>query len=275
MRAFLTRRQILRKFIHTQIYLAQSFDKILPGDYRIDGSHEFQTSFVPKYLKNHFKVYDIGGGKNPIITLTLKQQLAITFVGLDIDQQELDQAPTGVYDESICADITQHKGKGDADLVICHALLEHVNDVDAAFAGIASILKPGGIAVIFVPSRNALYARLNLLLPETIKKYLLYVIFPQTRSHQGFVSYYDRCTPKDFVYIAKHHGLEMIAKELYFVSSYFAFFFPLYILWRIWVLFFHILAGDQAAETFSMAFRKKFSGQFPKRSLYTGKCRKR
>ena len=33
----------------------------------------------------------------------------------------------------ICADITRFKGGGDADLIICQAVLEHVKDVEGAF----------------------------------------------------------------------------------------------------------------------------------------------
>jgi 2-polyprenyl-6-hydroxyphenyl methylase/3-demethylubiquinone-9 3-methyltransferase len=230
---------------------------MLPSHYRIDGSEDFQISFAPEYLQKSSKVYDIGGGKNPFLTSALKEQLAVTLVGLDIDQHELHKAPTGAYDEVICADITRYEGNYDADLVICKALLEHVEDIDAAFAGIASILKPGGVAVIFVPSKNAIYARLNIILPETFKRHLLYTIFPQTRKSQGFISYYDKCTPKDFECLAKRQGLEVESKRCYFLSSYFSFFFPLYLLWRIWILIFRFFAGEQAAETFSMAFKKQ------------------
>jgi len=77
-------------------------------------------------------------------------------------------------------------GQGDADLIICQALLEHVKNVDQAFAAIASILKPGGLALIFVPSRNALYARLNLLLPQDLKRKSFMRFIPKPVSHKDF-----------------------------------------------------------------------------------------
>jgi SAM-dependent methyltransferase len=183
--------------------------------------------------------------------------LGITVVGLDIDENELRQAPADSYNEVICADISQYRGNSSADLVICQAVLEHVKDIDKAFVGIASLLKPDGTVIIFVPSRNAIYARLNLILPEEIKKYLLHKIFPHTKEGYGFPSYYDRCTPKDFEIIAQQHDFEIIEKRLYFVSAYFSFFFPCYFLWRMWILVFHFFAEDQAAETFSIALRKR------------------
>jgi len=40
-------------------------------------------------------------------------------------------------------------------------LLKHVSDVQAALVNIATILKPGGRVLIFIPSRNAIFDRLN------------------------------------------------------------------------------------------------------------------
>ena len=42
----------------------------------------------------------------------------------------------------------------------------------------------------------------------------------------------------------------------YFRSSYFTFFFPLHVAWRVWLLVFRFFAREQAAETFSLALRK-------------------
>ena len=201
-------------------------------------------------------MYDIGGGKNPYINQETKHKLKLKIIGLDIDQDELNRAPVDAYDKTICADVTEFRGKSDADLIICQALLEHVKNVDHAFAAIASILKPGGLALIFVPSRNALYARINLLLPQSLKKKILHTIYPKTRESQGFPSYYDQCTPHDFRRLAKKHNLSVEKESFHYISSYFSFFFPLYLLWRLWILGFHAVAGEQAAETFCMALKK-------------------
>jgi hypothetical protein len=42
----------------------------------------------------------------------------------------------------------------------------------------------------------------------------------------------------------------------YYRSSYFSFFFPAYLAWRAWLLLFHTLAGEQAAETFTVVLQK-------------------
>lgn len=249
-------KNLLRKLINWNIRLSQAFDQILPEKYRIDGNRFFIEKFAPSYISHGLKIYDIGGGKQPYITVDNKKALALNITGLDIDQRELNQAPQQAYDQKICADITQFRGQSDADLVICQALLEHVKHVDQAFAAIASILKPDGLALIFVPSRNALYARLNLLLPQGLKKAILHTIYPKTRQAQGFPSYYDQCTPRDFRRLAQKNNLHVEKESFHYISSYFSFFFPCYLFWRFWILSFHAVAGEQAAETFCMALRK-------------------
>ncbi len=107
-----------------------------------------------------------------------------------------------------------------------------------------------------MPSRNAVYARLNIVLPQSVKQRILYWLFPEMRKCQGFPAYYNNCTPAELKKLAIANGLVIIEERYYFTSSYFSFFFPLYIAWRLWVLFFHALAGEQAAETFCLALQK-------------------
>ena len=54
----------------------------------------------------------------------MKKELSLRVIGLDINENELRQAPKDSYDREIAADITECKGQGDADLVICKALIE-------------------------------------------------------------------------------------------------------------------------------------------------------
>lgn len=247
---------ILRSLIKSQVWLSRKFDTLLPEIYRVDGNRDFRESFVPKYLGRDLTIYDIGGGKNPYLGVDEKRRFAARVIGLDISQDELHRAPSGAYDRVICADISHFEGEHDADIVICQALLEHVKDVERAFRSIASVLKPGGVALLFVPSRNAVFARLNIVLPQRIKKKLLHAIFPKTRRGQGFPSYYDKCTPAHFKRMASDNGLSVVDARYYYKSSYFSFFFPVYFLWRLWVILYRALRSEQAAETFSMALEK-------------------
>ena len=136
------------------------------------------------------------------------------MIGFDIDAKELERAPAGAYDATICADLTRYRGRNDGDLVICRAALERVRDTERALAGLATIVKPGGRVAIFVPWRNAVFARLNLLLPESIKRFLLFNIFPYEQvGRQGHRAYYDRCVPRQFGELARRHGFQIERQE--------------------------------------------------------------
>jgi SAM-dependent methyltransferase len=245
-----------RRLIDLQTRLTGRFDRLLPEDFRIDGNREFLDAVVPEYLKAGAVVYDVGGGKNPVVGCERKAALGLRVVGLDIDGEELSRATEGLYDRTVAADITIYKGEADADLVICQALLEHVRDTGGALRAIASILKPGGRALIFVPSRNAVYARLNLLLPEDLKRKILFAIFPEMRRDHGFRAFYNRCTPAAFSRMARACGMAVEQERVYFHSDYFRFFFPLHAVWRVWTMLFRRIAGSQAAETFTLVLRK-------------------
>lgn len=249
---------LVRAFIDANVAMSKWFDRqFLPSSFVKDGNRDFIDNLAPAYLRQGIKIYDVGGGKQPFVRVETKEKLGIYVVGVDICQEELDRAPTGAYDETLCADIASVQGKGDGDLVICQAVLEHVRDTEGAMKSISSLLKPGGKALIFVPSRNAVFARLNILLPESIKRKLLYTVYPGSRAAQGFPSFYRRCTPNDFVSMANSNGMVETDSVYYYMSSYFSFFFPVYFLWRIWIVAFKALAGRQAAETFSMVLMKQ------------------
>lgn len=247
---------MLRQLLDTQIRWSRSLEGRLPEELTTDGYADFASRIVPAHLARGQTVYDVGGGKRPYVSAEQKAALALRIVGIDIAQEELDRAPPGVYDRTICGDIAKLRGDADADLLICLAVLEHVRDVSGAFVAIASCLKPGGRALIFVPSRNAPFARLNVMVPEPIKKRILYAVFPQSRGHQGFPSYYDRCTPRAFAKLAASVGLTVEEEKLYFVSTYLYAFFPAYLLWRASKQLIALFDRRAAAETFAMVLRR-------------------
>jgi 2-polyprenyl-6-hydroxyphenyl methylase/3-demethylubiquinone-9 3-methyltransferase len=128
-------------------------------------------------------------------------------------------------------------------------------------SAIASILKPGGVALLFIPSRHAAYAVLNRLLPEAKKRWLLYTIYPRSQRVQGFPAYYDRCTPAEIIDLAGQCGLLLEFAGFSYYSDYFSFCFPLHALWRIWQLLHRSIGGSQASETFSLVLRKTKAGE--------------
>ena len=244
------------KFIDFNKYLSRRFDALLPDVFRVDGHRHFKEKFAPPHIPEGALVYEVGGGKNPLLSMDEKVLWGLRVFGLDINDGELSKAPTGAYDATIRADITRYRGREDADVVICQALLEHVTDTNSAFAGLASILKKDGVALLFTPSKNALYARVNQFIPERLKNKLLRLLYPELAGKSGFPCRYHRCTLPEFEEMARRQGLDVLQKRAYYYSEYFSFFTPLHVFCRVWLCVFYLLSRDRAAETFSLALRK-------------------
>jgi 2-polyprenyl-6-hydroxyphenyl methylase/3-demethylubiquinone-9 3-methyltransferase len=225
----------------------------------IDGNEHFVKRVVPQYLRQGAVVYDIGGGKKPLISPEAKQALGVTVVGVDVDAAELARAPAGAYDRTIPADIQTYRGDAVADLVICQAVLEHVRSQKMALKGVFSLLKPGSLALVFLPCRNSIYARLNLILPEKLKQKVLFYVSVGSMDEHGFPAYYDSCTPRLFRSLVHECNGTIVEEQHYYRSTYFYFSFPTYALWRLWVALFHLMAREQACETFSVVFRKNLT----------------
>jgi len=134
--------------------------------------------------------------------------------------------------------------------------MEHVKSAEEAFKGLHSILKNGGKAVIFLPSKYAAFARLNLLLPEDLKNKLLGYFFGVNAHNQGFPAYYDKASLKDYRKLAPKYGFKIIQFKPYYHSVYFIHFLPIHIIWRIWIMLFKFFSPNTAAETFTIVLEK-------------------
>jgi 2-polyprenyl-6-hydroxyphenyl methylase/3-demethylubiquinone-9 3-methyltransferase len=250
------RTRIARSLIDSQIALSRAFDRLLPLSFRIDGSKDFKQRIVPSYLRPGLIVYDIGGGARPCVDPETKRRLGLKITGLDIDEEQFAKAPREAYDRAIVTDIATYQEQNAADLVVCKSTLEHVRDTGAAVATMARLLNPGGTLLVFVPSRNALYARLNVLLPQHVKMGLLRTFMPHRADHLGFPAVYDHCTPRDFCRFAVSQGLQIKELRAYYISSYFSVVFPVYVLWRIWIIVYRAAAREHAAESFILIAQK-------------------
>lgn len=148
--------------------------------------------------------------------------MGVKVVGLDIDGAELQTAPASAYDRTIVADLCTFEGFAEADIVICQTTLEHVPNVKGAMRAIATSLRTGGRAYIFAPCSNTAFAKLNMLLPQSFKRRLLFSLFPhKADGHSGFPAYYDHCTPRQIETLAAANGFRVEDKRLFWTSSYF------------------------------------------------------
>jgi SAM-dependent methyltransferase len=248
---------LLDKLLRANFAASQRLEKMLPSQLTLDGNRDFQNSFAWRYIRPGIVIYDIGGGKQPFLSAQAKSDLKARVIGLDVSAAELALAPSGSYDATIVADIQDFRGTEKADLAICQAVLEHIPRVDAALAAISTLLKPGGYAVVFVPCENAAFAILNRILPENLKRRILFSAFPEARESQGFRSYYDHCTPSALTRLAAAHGLTAVELKTYYSSGYFRAFFPAQLIWRVWTMAVAATASQKFCETFSLALRKR------------------
>jgi 2-polyprenyl-3-methyl-5-hydroxy-6-metoxy-1,4-benzoquinol methylase len=243
-----------RRLIGQQRRWSRWLDRLLPAAMAVDGNDEFRDVLLPSLIRPGLRIYDVGGGAHPYISAAQRAALGLVVVGLDISAEELASAPEGSYDATVCADLTSWRGVAEADLVICQATLEHVADVPAAMSALAGIVRPGGVVAMFVPCRNAAYARLNLLLPEAMKRWLLDRL-AESAAHGGFPARYHRCTPDQIAALARAAGFEVTDLRLYWRSGYFEFFAPLHALWRLWTLFAYGAGLRRACESFAIVAR--------------------
>lgn len=246
----------LQSFIDWNVKISKWLNGWLPSKFDRRGTVVFVRDIVPRYLQNGQTIYDVGGGKHPFLKNAYKAELGARVVGIDISRCELEAAEPGAYDAIIVSPIECVRGDGDGDLVICKTVLEHVQSTDEAFQAMYSLLKPGGCAVIVVPCRNALFARLNLWMPESLKRGILFSLFPERRAASGFPANYDQCTPKMFDQLAKSTGFQVVESDYFYWNSYVGFFVPIYCLWRSWSLMCYAFTGRQACESFLYVLQK-------------------
>lgn len=251
------RPSLARRMIEWNNRASLALDRWLtPASMRVHGWRDFTRRVVPDHLRPGMRVYDAGGGSYPSIEAPYRAGMNLHIIGTDFDRQELAAAPPGGFSETIRADLEKDRGQGDGDLVICRSVLEHVHDPEAAWHGLASFVRPGGHVLVFVPCRNALFARLNLMLPEALKRRILFAIKPEAEAHQGFPAFYRDCAPRQFRRMAEVAGLEVVESRAYHYSDYFNFFVPLFVGWRVWTLLARAVAGEQAAEHCAIVARR-------------------
>lgn len=249
---------ILRRLVTANIVLSKWFDEVFPFPPRrrvLGEPPQLQVLF-----KQAQRVADVGGGKKPWVATANLDVGERRYVGLDIDSDELAAAPSGCYTEVHAIDMTcpPPHFHGAFDLVICRSTLEHVPDVRAALAGIAKILATDGRAYVKVPCRRAVFAQLNLVLAHELKRWIMHRVFPH-KSGDGFRVFYDSCTPNEIYKAAHALRLNLLGETRHYRSTYFTFFFPLYLLWKM-VAILQYIFDKNYCENFEFVLKKVDAG---------------
>ncbi len=96
---------MFQKFVQWNQSACQKFDNLfVPKSWRVDGLLDFTQNVVPGLIKKDSRVCDVGAGKRPFIGTVIPKQSQYV-IGIDIDEDELAQAPANIYNKTMVADI--------------------------------------------------------------------------------------------------------------------------------------------------------------------------
>jgi len=106
-------------------------------------------------------VLDVGGGTGGFAVPLAALRHRVTVIDPSPDalaslQRRADEVGVTVTaTQGDAAGLLDVVGPGSADLVLCHGVLEHVEDVALAVAALAAVLRPGGTLSVLAANRNA------------------------------------------------------------------------------------------------------------------------
>ncbi len=176
-------------------------------------------------------VLDVGAGKSTVFLPNVANRDNLWLVGVDVSMEEMEL--NADLDEKHVADVSQHipLTADSVDIVVSHAVLEHLPSIDVFWKEVFRVLRPGGSSVHLFPSKYAPFSIANRLLPNWLVLRILDRLHPDFIGKHGFVAHYDECTAADMARVIEKNGL--IVEEVrisYYQAPYYAFLFPLYVL---------------------------------------------
>lgn len=141
---------------------------------------------------------EIGGGRDPLMTPARVGHLGLRYTVNDISTEELRHAPDsfGKARFDICGSMTEAGIASESyDLAFSRMVFEHVRDGRAAWRNLCHILRPGGVALAFVPTLYALPYVANLIVPEWISARIVKALYPHRTDHADpkFPAHYSWC----------------------------------------------------------------------------------
>ncbi len=224
---------IVRKFIDCNKKISNDFLRRHPLSHN-ENVNELYKEAVKKYIKDDSIIYDIGGGKHcHYINEIDKKNVYVCAV--DISKEELEV--NALVNEKIVSDVCKKipLPYGQVDMITSSSVLEHLLDPQAFFLNASESLKAGGMFIHTCPSRYAIFAVINRILPQKLSRKVLFFFLPEAKRTSGFPAYYINLYYKKIKKMLKKAGLEL----LYFIPqyrqcSYFSFFYPLFLLTYFW-----------------------------------------
>lgn len=164
----------------------------LPGRYLSWWHADYHARLEPS-LRPGVTILDVGAGRNPSIPPDMRPPNS-RYIGLDLSRSELDLAPTGWYDDSVAADVTEHVPalENSCDLAVSYFVLEHVADLSRTFDNIHSYLVPGGRLVTIFSGAFSFFGLANRILPQGVSSLALRKLLKRP-TESVFPAHYNRC----------------------------------------------------------------------------------
>jgi SAM-dependent methyltransferase len=175
-------------------------------------------------------VLDVGAGRQWHFAPALKGR-SMTLIGFDIDHAEMDE--NALLDEKLSGDACESLGVPDqsVDLIMGRAVVEHLHDTASFLTSANRALREDGRLIVTFANRYAPFAILNRLLPKRASSWLLRHLVPGSSGVLGFEAFYDRATFREFKQSLADAGFEVEEEYAsYFSTSYYGFFFPLFVI---------------------------------------------
>lgn len=139
----------MEKFFYREIYKNEK------GHWWYSTRRKIVHKLIRKYLpkKEGLKILDVGCGGG---LLSQELQKYGNVICIDPSAESVSFArERGVDAEKVS--IIDYKRENEYDCVIALDILEHCDDDSAAIKNIYNLLKPGGVAIIFVPALNCFW----------------------------------------------------------------------------------------------------------------------
>jgi ubiquinone/menaquinone biosynthesis C-methylase UbiE len=201
-------------------------------------AHYLYEQVLQSHVTGDTEWLDVGCGHQilPQWRAAQEKQLVETcksVVGIDAYAPSLSRHRT--IKARVAGNIGRLPFRGDRfSLVTANMAVEHLDNPGTQFAEIARVLKPGGIFIMHTPNRRAYTTIAARLIPDVIKKKLVYLL-QQREPEDVFATFYRANTSEEIATLAGGAGLRVRKIKLIVSSAELVMVPPLVVFELIWI----------------------------------------
>jgi SAM-dependent methyltransferase len=246
---------VLRRFVHANAALSSRIQP--PIVKKTHAYTKYDEAGAALLQLEPRTVLDVGAGKRWHFTPSLKGR-DMDLIGFDIDHAEM--AENALLDQKIGGDACKSLGVPDqsVDLIMGRAVVEHLHDTASFLESANRALREDGRLIVTFANKYAPFAMLNRILPERVSHWLLSHLVPGSSGILGFKAFYDRASFREFKQSLTDAGFEIEEEYAsYFSTSYYAFFFPVFVVGLGLDYLRYLLANPRLASYFLFIARKQ------------------